>query len=802
MIALDTETTGLDLRHGARPFLVTIATEDDKNIWWEWDVDPKTREVAANVEDLKEIAQWISEADEIALQNPKYDATALELLFEDYGLGDLWRREVWDWGSASKVRDTLLAGHLLASNQPHDLTTMVLAYLGINVQPYEDAVRGATKRCRGMAQGRNPQYDWRIAGNNLPEMPSAKGKELWKVDMWLPRAVVKEAILNLKLFDLLPDHPQQPVVGNWRDCTVRIDRSTKWGNPFRVGKDGTREEVIQKYARRIWDNNLVENLPELYEQVLGCHCSPKLCHGDVLRALCHPWMTVCAEYANSDSMSTLHLYKRMERLLKERGLWKIYLERLKVLPIICAMENRGISLSGDRLRELRTTYEEEASQAGVTCTKIAQGGYGYDLTLPKSGNNNSLLEFCFGRDNLDLTPYEVSKKTNKPSLNARCIEHYLATLEEEGKPRRFLTSLIDKRKRDTALQYMEGYRRFWLPLTGYEREGIASVDVPAGQWHVLHPSLNPTGTNTLRWSSSNPNEQNISKREGFNLRYCFGPAPGREWWSLDAKNIELRIPAYESGEQELIELFEHPGDPPYYGSTHLLNFHTIYPDIWAKELKAVGIEKVGPHCGKKYAATWYQWCKAGGFAVQYRAMVREDVMGTADKAFHRKGCHAKLKSRFAKLDAHNQWCIDYATKHGYIETMVDKSIGSDRGYPLLCTRNKWGRGILPTVPLNYRTQSTAMWWMQSAMIRCWEYLEDLNSRGSGLSGSGYYMILQVHDELVFDFPRWLGPKGQRLNLVKIRKIQKLMEKGGEDIGVPTPVSITYHSATWSEGVEV
>ena len=66
-------------------------------------------------------------------------------------------------------------------------------------------------------------------------------------------------------------------------------------------------------------------------------------------------------------------------------------------------------------------------------------------------------------------------------------------------------------------------------------------------WRKLHTSLNMCGTDTLRWSSNNPNSQNISKKEGFNLRYAFGPAPGREWWSLDGqagigpRMVKLRV---------------------------------------------------------------------------------------------------------------------------------------------------------------------------------------------------------------------------------------------------------------------
>jgi len=60
------------------------------------------------------------------------------------------------------------------------------------------------------------------------------------------------------------------------------------------------------------------------------------------------------------------------------------------------------------------------------------------------------------------------------------------------------------------------------------------------------------------------------------------------------------------------------------------------------------------------------------------------------------------------------------------------------------------------------------------------------------------MICQVHDELVFDFPF----KSNKGNLPKIRKLRRLMEEGGNDIGISTPVAFTYHPHTWSEGITV
>lgn len=75
------------------------------------------------------------------------------------------------------------------------------------------------------------------------------------------------------------------VVHCQRDNTydVYIGRPSKWGNPYVIGRDGTRHEVIKKYRKYLLQHpELIEALPELKGKVLGCWCSPKACHGDVL----------------------------------------------------------------------------------------------------------------------------------------------------------------------------------------------------------------------------------------------------------------------------------------------------------------------------------------------------------------------------------------------------------------------------------------------------------------------------------------------------------------------------------------
>jgi hypothetical protein len=64
---------------------------------------------------------------------------------------------------------------------------------------------------------------------------------------------------------------------------IYIGRPSKWGNPFEIGRDGTREEVINKYSEWIKTQpKLLKDLPELKDKILGCWCYPKPCHGDIL----------------------------------------------------------------------------------------------------------------------------------------------------------------------------------------------------------------------------------------------------------------------------------------------------------------------------------------------------------------------------------------------------------------------------------------------------------------------------------------------------------------------------------------
>ena len=80
------------------------------------------------------------------------------------------------------------------------------------------------------------------------------------------------------------------------------------------------------------------------------------------------------------------------------------------------------------------------------------------------------------------------------------------------------------------------------------------------------------------------------------------------------------------------------------------------------------------------------------------------------------------------------------------------------------------------------------------MVRTDSYLQELNQQDR----RGYYLVIQCHDELVFDFP-YAADKG---NLAKIYRIAALMRQSGDDIGVPLEVSTEYHKESWGEGEKI
>lgn len=474
----------------------------------------------------------------------------------------------------------------------------------------------------------------------------------------------------------------------------------------------------------------------------------------------HPWWTVTSIYANVDSSATIYLWQKHKQILEDRKLGKIYRERLKLLPLVSSMQQKGITLSRTRLDELYDKFSKGAGICEAECLRLSDNEI---EKLPLNGISNDLKKVL--TEKFELVSTKTTKKGND-SYDKYVMDEWLIKLDPKRRAYKFVDNLKRYRQQKTAVSFLKSYRKFGIPLD----------DV----FNVIFCSLNPCGTDTTRWSSSNPNQMQISKLSEYNLRYCFGPKEGREWWALDYDNLELRLPAYESGEQMMIQIFEEPDKAPYFGSYHLLIFDLLHPDKWNRN-DPKGLLKAK----EEYKSTWYGWTKNFNFATQYGA---QEGSGTADQAAHVPGAQRMIGKKLKKVEALTNKYIAMANDLGYVETIPDKEIDPERGYPLLCTRSAWGR-VKPTLPFSYHIQGTACWVMMRAMIKVKVYLDAIENFDG-------HIIMNVHDELVLDFPK----KENRGNLPIVNKVRTIMESIGKCVGVPLTCGVDFHPETWAKGL--
>lgn len=250
---------------------------------------------------------------------------------------------------------------------------------------------------------------------------------------------------------------------------------------------------------------------------------------------------------------------------------------------------------------------------------------------------------------------------------------------------------------------------------------------------------------------------------------------------MDYENLELKIPAFEAPEPAMIELFEKPNDPPYFGSYHLLNASIVYPEIFWPIAEEKGLFK------ERYKSTYYQWTKNGGFAIQYGAQKRK-----ADATFRRAGAYDLLALKLPMIALLKDKYLRQANKHGYVETIPDKTVDHKRGYPMGLVR--YGGKVNPTEPFSYHVQGTACWCKNKALIRCQNELD----KWRAMDGFDGYIIMDVHDEIDFDLPAGTWSKEPW----RIRRLKELMEESGRDIGIPLTVSAAFHPENWADEADV
>lgn len=875
MIALDTETTGVDFRHGSLPFFVSTCDDKDEQQYWEWEVDPYTRKPTIPDSDIEEIkhlvelaGKWgnydssIRERHTLILHNSKFDVTAL-------GFVDGWFRKNWPW---SMTRDTIIAGHLLDSGNPHNLTDMVTQYLNHDIQPYEDKVESAVQKARRICRSKFPE--WLIAKEGLACMPSQKssGKnkedKAWHADMWLPKALVQELGYD-RITEELEDreHHWDTVLSDyanvdtaatirlWNACVPMLLDRDLWeifesrmklvpitykmehrGVTLSKSRMITIRDVFEKEVEKA--KNICFNLASNYQDDKGeSFRLPQSGNNKHLTDFVFNHLKVpTTKQTDSGNPSLdkevieglLHslpprsaalLFFQNLSAIRKRGTALNYIESYQRYWIPIGETENGFRTQ-NYPQEIPSKSEEDKDVLDVDSREIQGQGVRSVYSSGRGESTSSELQTIQGRDserNLSTSQLRQSSLCESRPSVSRNGDGQRAGYDSEGK------GLQVKRRGPTLLKSdgRASSRDAKNAQGGEEQERARSVSLSQVQtksstgirdtveevleapsvnnFYRLHPSFNITGTAHLRWSCSQPNTQNISKQEGFNLRYMFGPAPGREWWSLDAQNIELRIPTFEAEEKDLMEVFLKPKEGPYYGSYHLVVFDALYPELFKKHGKDVK---------DLFESTYYQWVKNGNFALIYGCQKKK-----ADETFHYDGAYEKVRYRFPKIAKLADRQIAIANRTGGIETIPDKTVNPRRGYPIKCSFGNWGK-VQPTLPLNYHVSGSAMQWMGKAMMRTDEILEKWIEQ----TNFDAFITMQVHDELVFDMPKskvdptedksdhsynetkpWMS-KGS--NLWRVKQLQKAMELGGEDIGVPTPVAIEYNPVTWDKGIRL
>lgn len=309
------------------------------------------------------------------------------------------------------------------------------------------------------------------------------------------------------------------------------------------------------------------------------------------------------------------------------------------------------------------------------------------------GSTPQLREVMFERLELPV----IKRTKTGPSTDASVLD----TLAAEG--HEFPKLLLEYRQLDKLKgTYVDALPALVNPETGR-----------------IHTSFNQTVAATGRLSSSDPNLQNIPIRTelGAELRKGFVPAPGHRFLAADYSQIELRILAHLSGDPSFVEAFREGAD--IHRQTAALVFD-VEADAVSSQMRE--------------AAKTINFATIYG-AGPYALAQRLDTSVAEARAF--------IEAYFERLPGVRSYLDDqiaYAREHGYVETLS----GRRRYIPEIRANNYNVRQFGERAATNAPVQGTAADIIKLAMIEIQRTLAE--------AGSGARMLLQVHDELVFEVP--------------------------------------------------
>ncbi len=423
-----------------------------------------------------------------------------------------------------------------------------------------------------------------------------------------------------------------------------------------------------------------------------------------------------SDYAAEDADVTLRLYHRLEYELKKISLDTLCSEiEFPLIEVLADMEFTGVRVDTQILGDINEDLKKAEKRLEAEIYKLAEVKFNINST-------KQLADVLFNKLQL------AAKRKIKTGFSTDT-----KVLEELRNEHPIALKLLDYRT-VTKLRstYTEGLLDIINPRTG-----------------KIHTSYNQTVAATGRLSSANPNLQNIPIRTevGRSLRKAFVPEKkGNIILSADYSQIELRIMAHLSGDENMIKAFEKK--------------HDIHTETAAKVFK-VKQDKVDPNMRRK--------AKEVNFGLIYGIQ----AFGLASRLnIDQREARDIIQSYFANFPTINAWLEktkDFARRKGYTETLA----GRRRYLPNINNSNSVVRQRDERIAINMPVQGTAADMIKIAMINIYNEFNKKKLKSK--------MILQVHDELVFDC--------EKNELETVKKIVQNKMKNALKLNVPIEVEM-------------
>ncbi len=395
------------------------------------------------------------------------------------------------------------------------------------------------------------------------------------------------------------------------------------------------------------------------------------------------------EYAAEDADITLQLKEKFKPLLDETRTTRLLQEvEMPLIPVLAAMEQEGIRLDKKTLTEFSQQLEEDIRHTEKEIQALA--GTPFNVSSPKQ----------VGDVLFDLLQIAEKPKKTKTGQYATS-EDVLSKLS--GKH-----PIVDKILDYREIVKLKSTYVDALPLMVNPRTGR------------IHTTFNQVVAVTGRLSSDNPNLQNIPIRtsRGREVRKAFVPRDEKHiLLSADYSQIELRIMAHLCQDPGLVEAFQNN-----------LDIHTAT----ASRVFGVALEEVSGEMRRK--------AKMVNFGIIYGI----SAFGLSERLnIPRKEAATIIENYFIKyplIKDYMDTAIGKARKQGYVETLL----GRKRYLRDINSQNQTVRGFAERNAINAPIQGSAADMIKVAMIHLHKAIQDKKFKSR--------MILQVHDELVFDVP--------------------------------------------------